>query len=164
MEGLKNYILSNGMLFVSPKGLVVSGLHLMRGVNDAYMQKLAWELCTCKDKFWARVLRGKYKCGEQIKPPMNSSKTTSTCWRGISSLWKAFCEAVIWQIDNWAAVVGVVSDFALRPLHESDLKKKKKWWTLPQVEDNESNIIHHIRALIPPCPNNDDDILIWKNS
>nr|KYP31529.1 Putative ribonuclease H protein At1g65750 family [Cajanus cajan] len=42
-----------------PKDSGGPGIRSMRKVNDAFLKKLAWELCSCRDKLWVNIIRGK---------------------------------------------------------------------------------------------------------
>lgn len=39
------------------------GFRNLRNLNKAHMMKLAWELITCPDKLWVKIVKAKYGCG-----------------------------------------------------------------------------------------------------
>ena len=50
--------------------------------------KLGWQLVTNKDSFWARVVRDKYKCGDDLIPKINTKRHGSNVWLGIKKTWE----------------------------------------------------------------------------
>ena len=52
------------------------------------MMKLGWGLIANKDALWARVIRSKYNCGEDLMPNIRLGKIGSRVWSGIKNVWE----------------------------------------------------------------------------
>ncbi|KAK4259282.1 hypothetical protein QN277_005629 [Acacia crassicarpa] len=68
--------------------------HLYRQ-NQAYMMKLGWNMMKRRDDLWVKVLRSKYKCGDNLVPTINSTKLGSNAWSGIKKSWEAVMEGTL---------------------------------------------------------------------
>ncbi|XP_057760081.1 uncharacterized protein LOC130980412 [Arachis stenosperma] len=66
-----------------PKNSGGLGIRHAKDLNHAFMMKMGWGLATKKDCLWARVLRSKYKCGNDIIPVVGRKKNDSNIWKGI---------------------------------------------------------------------------------
>ncbi|KAF7824072.1 putative ribonuclease H protein At1g65750 family [Senna tora] len=84
------------------------GLRHVREQNKAFMVKLGWGLVNQKDALWARVLRAKYKCGDDLIPD--------------GMVW---ClgdgRKVPFWLDPWLPNSNALCSYALGPLSASDL-------------------------------------------
>lgn len=47
------------------------GLRHLKDKNNAFMTKIKWGLITKKYALWVKVIRPKYKCGEDLVPKIN---------------------------------------------------------------------------------------------
>lgn len=64
----------------------------MRHLKDsgaAFMVKLGWGLVNKKNALWARVLRAKYDCGNDVIPNMVKKNENSRMWKGIVKNWNS---------------------------------------------------------------------------
>ncbi|KAF7842106.1 putative ribonuclease H protein At1g65750 family [Senna tora] len=76
------------------------GMRHLKHQNQAFMTKLGWGLINQKDALWARVLRGKYKCGDDIMPEVAARSTSSRLWKGIAANWQHVKRGVVWRIGD----------------------------------------------------------------
>ena len=56
--------------------------------NKAFMMKVGWGLVNNKDALWARVIRSKYNCGQDLIPIIRAKKPGSRVWSGIKAVWE----------------------------------------------------------------------------
>jgi hypothetical protein len=64
------------------------------------MMKLAWQLISCPDKLWVKVMRAKYSCGNLIIPSVNNRSISSSTWKAIVSVWEDVSNNITWCIQN----------------------------------------------------------------
>ncbi|KAF7813073.1 ribonuclease H [Senna tora] len=86
-----------------------------------------------KDALWARVLRAKYRCGDDLIPKVGRINTASRLWKGIVDSWKYVQEGMVWCIgdgkrvrfwsDPWLPNGVVLCHYSLVPLFDADLDK-----------------------------------------
>lgn len=50
------------------------GFRSLRLVSTSYMMKVDWSLRTKRDDLWVRIMRSKYKCGEDLLPIIDRKK------------------------------------------------------------------------------------------
>ena len=55
--------------------------------NKAYMMKLGWKLMNRRDDLWVKVIRSKYKCGNDLVPVIDHKRPGSNNWLGIRNNW-----------------------------------------------------------------------------
>ncbi|KAF7801547.1 putative ribonuclease H protein At1g65750 family [Senna tora] len=107
------------------------GLRHVREQNKAFMVKLGWGLINQKDALWARVLRAKYKCGDDLIPVIDRKNSASRLWKGIADAWKYVQDGMVWRLgdgrkvrfwsDPWLPNGNGLCSYALGPLSASDL-------------------------------------------
>lgn len=61
----------------------VRRFQLERVMNQALMMKVGWNLCMNSEKLWVKVIRTKYKCGDDIVPNIDDRLFGTNLWRGI---------------------------------------------------------------------------------
>ncbi|KAK4275693.1 hypothetical protein QN277_018732 [Acacia crassicarpa] len=71
------------------------GLKHLHRQNQAYMMKLGWNMMKRRDDLWVKVLRSKYKCGEDLVPRINTTRLGSNAWSGIKKSWEAVMEGTL---------------------------------------------------------------------
>ena len=49
--------------------------------------KVGWKLVTNRDALWARVVRDKYRCGNDLLPIINKYRCGNDLWSGIKQTW-----------------------------------------------------------------------------
>ncbi|KAF7812131.1 ribonuclease H [Senna tora] len=76
------------------------GLRHIKEQNKAFMVKLGWGLMEKKDTLWARVLRAKYKSGNDMVPAILKPQNSSRLWKGIANSWKHVEEGTIWRVGD----------------------------------------------------------------
>ena len=57
-----------------PKSKGGLGLRKMKVQNKAYMMKLGWKLMNRRDDLWVKVIRSKYKCGNDLVPVIDHKR------------------------------------------------------------------------------------------
>ena len=70
-----------------PKSEGGFGLRKMKVQNKAYMMKLGWKLMNRRDDLWVKVIRSKYKCGNDLVPVIDHKRPESNNWLGIRNNW-----------------------------------------------------------------------------
>ncbi|KAF7812646.1 ribonuclease H [Senna tora] len=63
------------------------GLRPLKGMNSAMLMKLGWRLIGDKESLWARVLRAKYRCGDDLVPVVRKRSDSSCVWKSICGVW-----------------------------------------------------------------------------
>jgi hypothetical protein len=76
------------------------GFKNLEWLNSAYMMKLAWQLITCQDKLWVKVMRAKYSCGNLIIPTVNNRSNSTPTWKAIVNVWEDVTRNITWCIQN----------------------------------------------------------------
>ena len=69
------------------------GVRSIRGLNEAILLKLTWEIFRTKDLFWVKVLKNKYDTH-------GNNKEFSSLWKAIQSQKESINKAMIWAIGN----------------------------------------------------------------
>lgn len=80
------------------------GFRSLRLVSTSYMMKVDWSLRTKRDDLWVRIMRSKYKCGEDLLPIIDRKKNGSNLWKGVCSSWRNFQENLGLNIGDGAKV------------------------------------------------------------
>ena len=80
------------------------GFRSLRLVSTSYMMKVDWSLRTKRDDLWVRIMRSKYKCGEDLLPIINGNRNISNLWKGMRSSWRNFQENLGLNIGDGAKV------------------------------------------------------------
>ncbi|RYQ95010.1 hypothetical protein Ahy_B08g089987 [Arachis hypogaea] len=88
------------------------------------MMKAGWGLIESKDSLWARVLRAKYKCGNDIIPQVERRRSDSNLWKGICLAWEDVEKNMVWRVGdgsqikfwthNWIPNIGRLSQQTLQ--------------------------------------------------
>ncbi|QHN95506.1 Putative ribonuclease H protein [Arachis hypogaea] len=68
------------------------------------MTKVGWELIENKNALWARVLRSKYRSGNDIIPKVERKQSSSNLWKGICVRWDIAESNHIWCIGNGSKI------------------------------------------------------------
>lgn len=76
------------------------GMRNARCQNNALLMKLGWGLVKKRDALWVRIIRDKYKCGEDLIPHINSTSSGSNVWTGIKRTWDKVCDGIIIDQDR----------------------------------------------------------------
>ncbi|KAF7811130.1 putative ribonuclease H protein At1g65750 family [Senna tora] len=158
------------------------GLRHVRDQNKAFMTKLGWGLINQKDALWARVLRAKYKCGDDLIPKVRRMNTASRLWKGIADSWNHVQEGMVWRIgdgkrvrfwsDPWLPNGRVLCHYSFVPLSDVDLEKVAadfvsasggwEWGKFEFLLPTE--ICSLIAAVTPPSCIVQGDHIAWKHS
>ena len=64
------------------------GIRKAKHQNQAFMMKLGWKLVTRRDDFWVKVVRDKYRCGDDLIPKIEAKRHGSNVWAGIKATWR----------------------------------------------------------------------------
>lgn len=64
------------------------------------MTKVGWNLCARKDDLWARVIRAKYKCGDDVLSVIDSKRNGTNLWKGIVKTSDTVKSNLIWLMRN----------------------------------------------------------------
>ena len=109
------------------------GFRSLRLVSTSYMMKVDWSLRTKRDDLWVRIMRSKYKCGEDLLPIIDRKKNGSNLWKGVCSSWRNFQENLglnigdgtkveFWD-DRWGPGSGKLKDSVSCPIPSDILSK-----------------------------------------
>ena len=71
------------------------GLRHLKHQNLAFMSKLYWNMVCHKDELWVRVLRTKYRCGNDLLPTIDIARQGSNAWSGIKNVWKTIKDNIV---------------------------------------------------------------------
>lgn len=80
----RNYTPKAWLAICQPKTMGGLGLRCMRDINEAFLQKLGWNILTKPHSLWVRVLKAKYF--------QNCSFFTAESTLGSSLVWQGICK------------------------------------------------------------------------
>ncbi|KAF7838421.1 putative ribonuclease H protein At1g65750 family [Senna tora] len=158
------------------------GMRHLKHQNQAFMTKLGWGLINQKDALWARVLRGKYKCGDDIMPEVAARSTSSRLWKGIAANWQHVKRGVVWRIgdgknirfwsDPWLPDGVVLGNVTTVPLAQQVMEDKiEEYVTASGAWDWDrfdyllpDDICKKIASLVPPSRRGLSDRVAWVHS
>lgn len=83
-----------------PKNCGEVGIRKASLMNQSLLLKDGWGLINNINSLWARTLRSKYKCGEDVIPVISQRNCSSNLWRGICKTWKEVSENINWKIGD----------------------------------------------------------------
>ncbi|KAF7826966.1 putative ribonuclease H protein At1g65750 family [Senna tora] len=144
------------------------------------MTKLGWGLVANKDSLWARVLRAKYYCGDDIIPTMRTSSNSSQLWKAMVRNWHHTSEGLEWRLgdgkrirfwlDAWVPGCGKLCDIALAPITQDEVGAcvaeyitSLGGWNWSKFEFLIPNPINlKIAALHPPSSAESQDRVAWR--
>lgn len=69
-------------------------------MNTTAMMKVGWSLSKRKDALWVKIVRAKYRCGNDLMPRIQVSKPGSNLWRGICKNWGKVSPNLIWRVGQ----------------------------------------------------------------
>ena len=105
------------------------GFRKEREINIVWMTKLAWGIVNKPEALWVRVMRNKYRCGEETIPNIRRRSKASNAWKGIASVWPYFKQNLIWRVrdgnsvriwkDHWILGIDRLGDFVHTQLNEN---------------------------------------------
>ncbi|KAL4361743.1 hypothetical protein GQ457_04G004250 [Hibiscus cannabinus] len=97
------------------------GFRHLKSVNDAFLMKLGFQLIHENNKLWVNVLRAKYRWVGPIPICLQRTRC-SRLWMGISRVWDAVRQGLVWSIrddksvdfwfDEWLDNVGCLASHA----------------------------------------------------
>lgn len=158
------------------------GIRHLREGNSAFMMKNAWGLVSDKDSLWARVIRGKYKCGNDIIPVISKQRNCSNLWKGIYSIRDHFLDGLLWRVnsgaqtcfwrDKWVVGIDSLESYACCSFTEEERIKKvcqfindDGSWNFSLFNNLLPNdIVMRIAGTMPPCDPLSPDIPAWRHS
>ncbi|KAF7840571.1 putative ribonuclease H protein At1g65750 family [Senna tora] len=76
----------------------------LRKMNSAMLMKLGWRLIDDKDSLWARVIRAKYHCGNDLIPIVKNKMDGSCVWKSICGVWNEMEQGLRWNIGDGSKV------------------------------------------------------------
>lgn len=93
---------------------------------------------------WVKVVKAKYKCGNDLIPNLIRDKPGSNLWRGLCRAWDNVKENIVWRVgdgrainclkDLWIPNIGKLEDFLSREpnlveasLRVSDISNQEGW-------------------------------------
>lgn len=80
------------------------GLRETKSINQASMMKAGWHLLTRKEDLWVKVVKAKYKCGNDLIPKLIRDKPGSNLWRGLCRAWDNVKENIVWRVGDGRAI------------------------------------------------------------
>ncbi|KAF7822242.1 ribonuclease H [Senna tora] len=132
---------------------------------DRALANTGWGLVNQKDGLWARVLRAKYKCGDDLIPKVGRIASASRLWNGIADSWKYVQDGMVWRLGDGKR-------YSLAPLSDADLDKVAadfvsasggwEWGKSDFLLPNE--ICSLIAAVPPPSCVVQGDHVAWRHS
>ncbi|KAF7844997.1 ribonuclease H [Senna tora] len=158
------------------------GLRHLKHQNTAFMTKLGWGLVNQRDELWARILRGKYHCGNNLIPSMKSPSNSSHLWKSLVRNWGHVKDGIEWRIgngmmisfwtDSWVPNCTRLCDIAIAPIPNellnakvSDLVTPSGDWDWQQFDYLLPDYARYrIAAILPPSYGMGQDKVAWKYS
>ncbi|KAF7820682.1 putative ribonuclease H protein At1g65750 family [Senna tora] len=165
-----------------PRGSGGLGLRHMKQQNSAFMTKLGWGLVNQKDSLWARVLRGKYHCGNDLIPTTKATSLSSRLWKAVVRNWEHVEGGFEWRVgdgrminfwtDAWVPSCGRLCDIALASVPTERLNDKIadfvtlsrdwEWHRFEYLVPVHARL--KIGAIMPPSNGNGQDRVAWRHS
>lgn len=87
-----------------PKGAGGLGLRCMRDVNEAYITKLGWLICTELGKTWVKLIRSKYLRGRRTTDFHRTSPVSSWVWSGIYRCKEALDKGLCFKVGQHSQI------------------------------------------------------------
>jgi hypothetical protein len=87
-----------------PKNEGGLGIHKGSYYNQALIMKLTWNLLNEPSTMWVRIIKAKYKCGEDAIPKVQITHNCSSTWRAIVSVWDKMIEGMQWTLGNGSTI------------------------------------------------------------
>ncbi|KAF7815419.1 ribonuclease H [Senna tora] len=156
------------------------GLRHLKHQNSAFMCKLGWGLVHQINHLWARMLRAKYHCGNDILSEMKSCGNSSRLWRAVVRNWDHVANGLVWNIGNglntrfwsdvWVPGYGKLCDVAVGPVSNNELSASVASYVTPsgdwdwsQFEGRIPNEVSmRIVAISPPSEVHGNNKISWK--
>ena len=109
------------------------GLRHSREQNKALLMKIGWGLTTNTDALWTRVIRGKYRCGNDTIPIIDKRRQGSRLWSGIKDVWDSFMNGMEFEQQD--------ASIMARWKHEKSgiFSTKSAYSMLTHMEETEHN-------------------------
>lgn len=155
-------------------------LRAAHNINQASLIKVRWQLVTNKDDLWVKVIRAKYKCGNDLVPKVRREKPGSNVWKGICQNWDSVKGNFLWRVgngasincwrDNWLPHVGALEGFLLHTpsmvesaMRVKDLVNEQGEWSGVRISNLvPDEIAQIILKMTPPCQDKREDRVAWK--
>lgn len=83
----------------TPKSTGGLALRHAKFQNQAHLVKVGWKMVECCHEFWVKVLRHKYRCGNDLMPTIDQERSGSNIWLGIKKNWEKVKEGIE-VVDN----------------------------------------------------------------
>ncbi|XP_061354895.1 uncharacterized protein LOC133299454 [Gastrolobium bilobum] len=164
-----------------PKDCGGLGIINLRIQNEAFMQKIAWQIANDQKSLWVQVLLVKYGRKKNPKRSMIAKRSDSTLWKNICTAREKMAQHTEWVIGNgkdtlfWQDELGgwqqSLFELALikPPITDLDLKVFEvidqntgewSWCYLRKFLDE--NALKKMNNIPPPNLSERDDWLNWK--
>ncbi|XP_061346042.1 uncharacterized protein LOC133291745 [Gastrolobium bilobum] len=159
------------------------GIINLRIQNEAFMQKLAWQLIKDQNSLWAQVLLGKYGRNHDPNRSLIAKLSDSTLWKNICIARTKLSQHLEWVVENgktacfwtdywgdWqstllelASVKPPISDLVLKVCDVVD--PSTNGWNWNYLEKYfDAFICSKLSKYSSPILSNSDDWLNWKKS
>lgn len=137
---------------------------------------------TDKDSLWAKVIRCKYKCGNDIVPNIMPKHNASNFWRGIVNIRDQFNDGIIWRVNNgelvrfwrdrWIPGIDCLENHVNVSLSHEEREAKVAtfigdhgYWDVQRFcHFLPKEIVLKIISMQPPLSNASHDIPAWRHS
>lgn len=152
--------------------------------NEEHEMKLGWGVMTRKNDIWVKIIRGKYRCGEDMIPNIQRRKNDFNTWQEIYMYCLEICEGrmflanrrwewcfFFWK-DKWINMEKPWLEYVIR----EDSEEEENLRVYKQVDDNGKWNVLKLETVMPEeickkvmaqlCLNADigEDIIKWNNS
>lgn len=170
-----------------PKSHGGLGFKSTRCMNLALMMKLGWDLITRPDKLWVQVLKSKYKCGGDAIPSVMKKSVQSNSgsmhvhrafvWRGSMHVLSGLKRKIgngnntSFLRDTWvdndpllhSAMVDIDADELQRNV--SSYVNIDGDWNWEELRSKlPTGILMRLASILPPQPEDGNDVVVWKFS
>lgn len=165
-----------------PKKFGGLSLRSARDMNTSFMMKVGWNLCARKNDMWVKIIRSKYKCGEDLVPMINTRRQGSNLWRGICKNWNLVEKNMVWRVGNgnsisfwsdpWVPNLGRLMDSARLPISQREEGERIHHFVTASGQLNFNHfmellpdqIVNRIKTIIPPHVSSGEDSLAWDGA
>jgi ribonuclease HI len=117
--------------------------------------KLAWNIISNPSAMWVKIIKAKYKCGQDPTPQVKASHSCSSTWRAIVSVWDTTIQGIQWNIgnvrkisfwnDSWLPSGTVLNAVVSQPIDQNLAAKTVNYFS----DNNGTWNLQEIRNLLP---------------
>ncbi|KAI9071346.1 hypothetical protein K1719_046691 [Acacia pycnantha] len=156
------------------------GIRRLKGMNDALVGKIVWNLLAKPKGLCSQILKAKYGRGANWLAECIVRQHDSCLWKNVARLWPEVIKGIGWKVrdgrsvkfweDRWLNGVDKLGNYFVGELEmlnstltvSQTLNREGNWnwawleWVLPH------EVTQLLKVIPPPCPEDGDDIVVWR--